>query len=378
MKRNKLVIISHTEHYIDNGILKGWGSTINEINYLSDHWNQIVHVACLYQEKCPPSSLPYTSKNISFVPIPPYGGKRFFDKLMILVKIPKIIFQVIKSINKASEVQLRLPTSMGLFLLPLFSFFIPRKFTFWVKYAGNWGQVNPSLSYKFQRWWLQKNYTKCKVTINGFWDNQPQHCLSFENPCLEENDIIVGKQIANNKKINKPFNFVFIGRLEPAKGMDRIVEVLKQIPLDFIDSIHFIGDGNRTELYKTECNFLNDKVKFHGFLNKDSVHEILETSHFILLPSNSEGFPKVVAEAACYGVIPIVSNVGSIPHYVNESNGFVWDIKGKAHFSDVVLTAINTSENDLQIMKEKALLLAEKFTFANYNEKLQEQILNQK
>src|SRR5690606_11098200 len=200
MKRKKLVIISHTEHYKDStGVIKGWGPTINEVNYLADYWEEVVHVGCLHHKKTPPSSLAYTRKNISFVAIPPYGGKSLRDKFMILFKIPRIITTVIKSVNGATEVQLRLPTSMGLFLLPLFSFFLPRTFTFWVKYAGNWNQENPPLSYTLQRWWLKKNYAKCKVTINGFWDNQPLHCYSFENPCLTQEDIERGKEIAERK-----------------------------------------------------------------------------------------------------------------------------------------------------------------------------------
>jgi hypothetical protein len=61
MKKKKLVIISHTEHYLDkNKSVMGWGSTINEINYLSDYWQEIIHIGCLYSSKPPKSAMPYT------------------------------------------------------------------------------------------------------------------------------------------------------------------------------------------------------------------------------------------------------------------------------------------------------------------------------
>lgn len=367
MKREKLVIISHTEHYIDtDGVVKGWGSTINEINFLADSWKEIHHVACLYNTSPPLSSLPYTKSNIQFVPISPYGGKRIADKLLIFVKVPKIIFQVIRTIRGASEVQLRLPTSMGIFLLPLFSFLIPIKFTFWVKYAGNWGQLNPPLSYKFQRWWLQKNKAKCNVTINGFWENQPSHCLSFENPCLTLDDIEKGKEIAKNKSFEAPFVFCFVGRLESAKGMDRIISAFQNIPKNKIAKIHFIGDSPEMEKYKKATAFLNDSVFFHGFLGKKEVHELLIKSHFLLLPSNSEGFPKVIAEAACYGVVPIVSAVGSISHYVNKSNGFVWDLSSSITYTQVLKEALDNNAEELKDKSNAIVELAEKFTFDNY------------
>src|SRR5262249_44353868 len=36
-------------------------------------------------------------------------------------------------------------------------------------------------------------------------------------------------------------------------------------------------------------------------------------SHFLLLPSSSEGWPKVLSEGMAYGAVPVTSDVGSIP-----------------------------------------------------------------
>lgn len=376
MKRKKLLILSHTEHYKNqNQEIVGWGSTVNEINYLAEYWEEVVHIGCFYDVPAPQSALSYTQNNIRFVPIPPYGGKTLADKFMILFKIPFIIKQVLRNTDGATEVQLRLPTSMGLFLLPLFSFFIKRRFTFWVKYAGNWGQENPPLSYRLQRWWLQKNKARCKVTINGFWKNQPPHCYSFENPCLTQEDIANGTVRTKTKKFEAPFVFVFVGRLEEAKGVTRIIEALKTIPSEKIKAVHFIGDGEDLEKYRKNSFFLKEKVCFHGFLGKEGVHEILKDTHFLLLPSSSEGFPKVIAEAACYGTIPIVSAVGSINHYINEENGFVWKMNSDISFAQLVQKAVNQSSTTLKKRSESVTELAELFTFDNYYKKLNQSIL---
>ena len=376
MKRKKLVIISHTEHYknTENQIV-GWGSTINEINFLADYWEEVVHVGCFYNDKAPSSALPYSKNNIRFKAIPPYGGKSLIDKIKIVAKIPKIVAVVYKNIKDATEVQLRLPTSMGLFLLPLFSFVFPRKYTFWVKYAGNWGQANPPLSYKIQRWWLKNNFAKCKVTINGFWENQPSHCYSFENPCLTENQIEQGLEVSEQKTFNKPFVFTFVGRLEEAKGVTDCIEALRSIPIETIEKVHFIGDGEKIEFYKDKAAFLSDKVVFHGFLESHKVHSILAKSHFLVLPSKSEGFPKVIAEAACYGVIPVVSNVGSISHYINDNNGFVWNINSAQSFNPILEKAIQTDSETLKDISVNTLELAKKFTFSHYLEKLQSNVI---
>lgn len=377
MKRKKLVIISHTEHYLnDKGILVGWGSTVNEINYLADYWEEIVHVACFYEEAAPASALSYLKSNVQFARIPPFGGKTLKSKFLIITKIPKIIKQVNEAIQNATEVQLRLPTSMGLFLLPLFAFYWSRKFIFWVKYAGNWNQTKAPFSYRIQKWFLTKNYTKCKVTINGFWEKQPSHCLSFENPCLSIQNIDNGKRVAQNKNFKTPFVFCFIGRLDENKGMQYVVDALKKLPVANIQEVHFVGDGIDKESYQNQLAFLQEKVIFHGFLPQDAVHAILEKSHFLLLPSKSEGFPKVIAEAACYGVIPVVSNVGSIPHYINAKNGFVWDIKSAVKYEDFLKGVLLLQDQDL-VEKRKAIVhLAKKFTFAHYLHKLEIEIRN--
>lgn len=375
MKRKKLVVISHTEHYIDDGVVKGWGPTINEINYLADFWQEVVHVGCLYTQQPPPSSFQYAKSNIKFIPIPPYGGTSFSDKLGILFKIPKIIRQVVRAQRGASEVQLRLPTSMGLFLLPLFRFFLARRYTLWVKYAGNWSQENPPLSYRIQRMWLKRNWANCSVTLNGFWPNQEKHCYSFENPSLTEVDIKRGEAVASAKNFSDAFLFSFIGRLEDPKGVTRILEALKSVPIDKIDHVHFVGDGTKTDHYREMALFLGDKVTFHGFLGKEQIHQILAHSHFFLLPSTaSEGFPKVISEAACYGAIPIVSDVSSIGHYINDSNGFVWEIKSGTPFENILLKAIQTDSDELKSKSVNALTVAKLFTFENYKNKLEKWI----
>lgn len=376
MKLKKLVVISHTEHYLSEGKIVGWGATVNEINYLADYWDEVIHIACFYDKEAAKSSLEYTKENIKFVPIPPYGGKKLLDKVLIITKIPIIVKTVLNNLNNASDVQLRLPTSMGLYLLPLFSFFIPRKFTFWVKYAGDWNQKNPPFSNKLQRKWLKKDWAKCKVTINGYWEDQPIHCKSFENPCLTADDLIRGKQIFKNKNFKKPFTFCFVGRMDGIKGISRIINSFKEIPEEYINEIHMIGDGVEIQKYKSESKYLKDKIFFHGAQNKSFVHEYIAKSDFFLLPSLAEGFPKVVAEAACYGTIPIVSDVGSIAHYINESNGFLWKIKDEKVSYEALFVKALSSDSEVLISKSNEILkLAELFTFDNYMKKLKIHIL---
>ncbi|MEZ4854628.1 glycosyltransferase [Flavobacterium sp.] len=163
--------------------------------------------------------------------------------------------------------------------------------------------------------------------------------------------------------------------MEEAKGITVCIEALRSIPIHKIEKVHFIGNGTLLDFYKQQTLFLEDKVIFHGFLESNEVHSILANSHFLLLPSKSEGFPKAVAEAACYGVVPVVSNVGSIPHYITQENGFVWDVTVKNGYVEIFQKAVTTPSESLKKCSLKCTELSKNFTFKHYLENLENQVL---
>lgn len=370
----KLLIISHTEHYQQpDGTIVGWGPTVSEINHLVDDFEEIYHIAFLHPENPPPSSIAYTNSNIHFVPLKPVGGKGIGNKLQIITHIPQIIKTLRKTLKKVDVFQLRTPTGMGVFLIPYLNLFSTKKG--WYKYAGNWTQENPPLGYALQRWMLKKQSRK--VTINGNWPQQPQHCLTFENPCLTEKERVVGLQISNSKTFQPPFTFCFVGRLEDAKGVQRIINAFGNLDnLEKVAKIHFIGDGEKMTSYKQQSEALILPAKFHGFMNRAELFKIYKESHFILLPSDSEGFPKVIAEGMNYGCVPIVSDISSIGQYINEENGYLLDPAKESDLKRCLIIALNGSSPELQKKSINCHYIAAKFTFVHYRSKVQTHIID--
>jgi glycosyltransferase involved in cell wall biosynthesis len=364
----KLVIISHTPHYRSAaGKVVGWGPTINELNYLAPYFDKLVHVAPLHPEPAPPSSGVYTQPNIEFVAIPPSGGDSLLSKLNVLLKIPVIIQTASKQLRDADYVQLRVPTGIANFLLPYISWFIKRSFVFWVKYAGNWDEQNPPVGYRFQRWFLVKNFARCRVTINGRWPGQKPHMFSFENPCLTEADIQKGETLKKDFNGGN-YTICFVGALTDDKGVPHIIEMLNDKKTrQQISKFYFVGDGPKQSTYAKMLNDTNG-IEFLGFRDKQGVHDILGRSHFIVLPSKSEGFPKVIAEAACYGCIAVVSDVSCIGQYVNETNGYLWD--QHQPFTQLVSTALHENVSVLTGKSEKMKDIAPLFTFTHFRNSL--------
>ena len=372
----KLAIISHTEHYQDNNQkIVGWGSTVREINELVSISESIVHIAPLHKEKAPMSSLRYTSKLISFVPLIPSGGKGI-KKITLLIFAPINLFRIHKAIKDVDYIQFRAPTGLGVFVLPFLKFFNRKKY--WVKYAGNWKDTQMPLGNKFQKWWLKKHTSlQTKITVNGNWKGERKNVIAFENPCLDENDRLLGEKGITDKELGGKINFCFVGALNDHKGVDKIIEAFIGISSQEIGTVHFIGDGKNKKVYQLLSEQIQTKVVFHGFIPKDKIRTIYEHSHFILLPSKSEGFPKVIGEAMNFGCIPIVSNVSCIDQYITDGeNGFLLNSLSVAELRSKILRGIHLDRNEYKTWILENHRKAEIFTYLYYISRIKNVILD--
>ncbi len=364
----KLTIISHTKHFRNKeGTIVGWGPTITELNQLANDFDQITHVAMFYKGESPQSSMPYTSNKIKFVALPVLGGKTILSKLKSILLAPRVINIVSKEINKSDVFQLRAPTGIGVFLIPFLTIFVKKKG--WYKYAGNWMQNNPPFGYRLQRWMLKKQ--RRKVTVNGEWKNQSNNILAFENPCLTQEDRGVGEAYCNHKNINENINYCFVGGLNNNKGIDKIIDAFKEINSDKIGTLHIVGCGVLKSELEQVASRLSINIVFYGSLPKERVQEIYKNSHFIILPSLSEGFPKVIGEAMNYGCVPIVSDISCIGQYVkNGNNGFLIDPITIEEIKKEIRKSLTITNKEFKDYISKNYNLAYKFTYDYYLERI--------
>lgn len=368
----KLAIISHTEHYrLEDGTIVGWSPTVNEVNHLLDVFDEIYHVAMLYDGEPPASTMTYNDERIVFVPLQPSGGKTMLSKLRIILQAPSVIRTVSKTLSKVDYFQLRTPTGIGVYLIPYLTLFSRKKG--WYKYAGNWNQKHAPLGYRLQRYMLK--HQKRTVTINGQWDHQPKHCITFENPCLTGTDLKHGQLIRAKKTLEGRLTFCFVGRLERAKGVELIIKAFAMLSThekERIGKVHLVGDGYEREHFKTlAMDIQGIEFIFHGFLSRAAVFNIYKDSHVFMLPSMaSEGFPKVIAESMNFGCIPLVSNVSSIAQYVNTSNGYVLNNVSVDNMLNELKNIINLQDEDYRQLLETHTAFISAFSFEHYNARI--------
>ena len=374
-----LCIISHTKHYEDqNGEIKGWESTVNEINHLLEIADKIIHVAPLHEESPSSSSFAYINpKKIKFIPLKPSGGKGL-KKISIAWNALFNLKQIRKGIQQADILQFRAPTGIGLYVLPFLKWLNTKPY--WVKYAGNWIDPHMPLGNRLQKQWLLNCLdNQTQVTYNGSWVAKSQF-LSLHNPCFTFQEYEQAKSVSKFKTNphEEGWTIRFVGSLNKHKGIPIILETLKQLPDEIhIKTIHLIGDGHDRKLYEKIAEQVDIDILFHGFLPKLEVYQMLSESHALLLPSKSEGFPKVVGEAMAFGCVPIVSKVSCIEDYIIDGeNGFL--IKELTPFALIrcIQDLIKLDLADLQRLRLKNYNFAKNFTYQQYNQVLKEKIIN--
>ena len=376
-KRPRLLIVSDTGvSYDDNHEFVAFEPVVREIEHFGPLFDSITWIASL-QTHSEKNFRSVEGIEVNVVPCKRIGGHGLANRLNIIAEYFNLFFLIKKEIKKADVIHSRGPAHAAI-ICAILSFFIRKNKIYWHKYAGDYGRKELPASFGFFRW-LLVHAKHTHVTINGRWPNQKPHLLSFENPCLTGEEIEAGAMSVKSKDFSGKLNLVFIGRIEDAKGVHRILHVLSKLDSDRIGQVHLVGDGPKRKEYE---KYVNDNCKqeiiFHGFLQRDEINKILSMSHVFLLPSDTEGFPKVVAEATNYGLIPIVSDVSCIGQYVIEGEtGFLIEPKDENMLFEKTDNVLKMNGYQLQNMSERCHSLAELFTYSRYISRIKDEILEE-
>lgn len=365
----RLLIVSHTPHYCQHQSFSGWGATVREIDHLAILFDQVVHLAPVHSGSPPGSSLAYTAPNVRVRPVTPAGGRTLFAKFGILLRAPAWMAAIREEMQQADVIHVRCPSNISLLaLLMLFVRREPRPR--WCKYAGNWQpEDHDRISYRLQRWLLRLSGHGAAVTVNGKWPSQPEHVVSFLNPCLTRAECRQGRESLPRKELASPIRLVFVGSLIPGKGADTAIRVLQHLSNESARfSLDIVGDGpQRPTLERLAlAEGVADAVEFHGFVTRDALPGFLERAHFLLHPSRSEGFPKVLAEGMAFGTVPLAGAVSGIPQLLRETGvGAAIDPRNEQGFVDAIRQFVR-DEDRWKESANRGLEAAEMFTYDAY------------
>jgi glycosyltransferase involved in cell wall biosynthesis len=176
---------------------------------------------------------------------------------------------------------------------------------------------------------------------------------------MRKSPLFLGVDLKNFSPHNKEKldSIVFVGGLIKRKRVYELITLAKLYP-----NIQFkiIGEGSEQQSLQ---NMAPLNVSFFGKLNHNEMDAIFSSSDLLFLPSKSEGFPKVILEAASAGISSVVYNTYGASNWINDrENGFIVN-----DFNEVK-SIVNELLNDsilLQNTSEGAVKLAQKFDWRN-------------
>ena len=147
-----------------------------------------------------------------------------------------------------------------------------------------------------------------------------------------------------------------VGRLNWNKGHDILIEAARQaraeLPHTNLKCL-FAGSGAQENQIK-ECALISEADKrcfvFLGYT--DNLREVYWAADIFVLPSRSEGFALVVAEAMCCGVVPIRTPGGGAKDQIEDgSNGFIFPFDD----SETLAMRLKLLSSDIELRKQLSI-----------------------
>ncbi|MDR7372309.1 glycosyltransferase [Flavobacterium aquidurense] len=370
----KFAIITHVPHIVDKNHYFAYAPYVKEMNIWGKYVDEFIIVAPINQGAKTVIDIPYDKKKIVFLEIDEISLIGWMAVLNSILKSPKICWQIYIAMQKANHIHLRCPGNIGL-LGCLIQILFPGK-PKTAKYAGNWDpEAKQPWSYRLQKWILNNSFLtrNMQVLVYGEWQQSSKNIKPFFTATYSESDKMPMKKLDLNGKIN----FVFVGTLVSGKNPLFSIQFVEALfKKGYNVTLQLYGEGierKRLEEYIV-ANKLENYIELKGNQNQIVVSEAYANSHFVILPSKSEGWPKAVAEGMFWGCIPMVTSVSCVPFMLDYGKrGVLLETNMEQDIQN--LESILNSEMIFEIMREKASKWSRKYTIDSFETEIKKLLL---
>lgn len=365
----KFAIITHVIHGKESGNYFGYEPYVREMNLWIKNVSEVLLVAPLYTTSKNPIQEFYQHDKITFVPIANFDLTSFKNLLHSLMVMPSIVWKIYQTMKSADHIHLRCPGNIGL-LGCLVQILFPTK-PKTAKYAGNWdSKAKQPFSYRFQKWILSNTFlTKnMQVLVYGEWENSTKNIKPFFTASYFEKD----KKDVAPRDLEGKISFLFVGTLSNGKQPLYAIQLVEQLFRNGNNvQLTLFGEGierSMLEHYISE-NKLENVIFLKGNQNQETIKKAYCENHFVVLPSLSEGWPKVIAEAMFWGCLPIASKVSCVPNMLENGNrGILLDLKFNQDIQNVESILKNNSLYHDKV--NKAIQWSRQFTMDVFEDKI--------
>ncbi|PKA82107.1 glycosyltransferase involved in cell wall biosynthesis [Ulvibacter sp. MAR_2010_11] len=361
----KLVVITHTPHFQEKDALFAYGPYVREMNLWIRYADTVEIVTPIATIERSPIHERYEKESVEISRIPAISFVSVSRTLQTLVKLPVVKWKLFSAMRRADHIHLRCPGTIGLVGCFLQIFFPKKPKT--AKYAGNWDPNSKQpFSYRLQKWILSNTFLtrNMQVLVYGDWPKQSKNIKPFFTASYPKSKI--GNLATKN--FEGPFRFLFVGSLAPGKRPLYAVQLLHELHRKgvkcFLDMYGEGAEGDALENYIGQHN-LSESVKLHGNKSSDQVETAYKQSEFLILPSKSEGWPKVIAEAMFWGVIPIATPISCVAWMLEEGQRGILLTKTIERDSEMIFNHLKDASK-LQEMSRQAQIWSQHYSLDDF------------
>ena len=306
----------------------------------------------------------------------PYFTKLdFYKKLPVILVKNGIVFN--KILKEVDVVFMRLPCQNSFLMTllarlrkkPLVAYFMGDEEEI-VRQGHKYRGIGESIAIAFSKFHKILYRLITKRTVVSFFLSED---LRRKYGHLRENEYLIFSSLIDEHEIipredtcrNEPIEIIYVGRLAHEKGIRYLVYAIDELKKSKLNvCLKICGEGPEKKELVSLCESLNleDEVNFMDFLTENSLREAYLESDIFVLPSLSEGTPKVLLEAMAKALPVISTDVGGVSTIIkNGENGILINPKSSEEIFRAILRIIDDLSLRRKIIKN-GLLFAKDHT----------------
>ena len=158
-----------------------------------------------------------------------------------------------------------------------------------------------------------------QVLVYGEWEGTSKNIHPFFTATYWETEKAPLKPLTFANAIR----FVFVGTLSSGKRPMYAIALVEALSKrGYSVQLELYGEGKERIVLEDyiEKNHLKSFIELKGNQSKEIIKSAYQNSHFVLLPSKSEGWPKAIAERMFWGCVPLATSISCVPFMLDYGN----------------------------------------------------------
>lgn len=368
----KVAVISSSPFVKQSGTFHAYSPYVKELKVWAKHADEMAFCCPIWQEDkgllIAPVDFPFAMYEIKEFNIKnPLNFIRAF-----LFSFGNFI-QLFKIMLWADHIHLRCPGNVGLMGCWVQIFFPSKIKT--AKYAGNWDpKSNQPRTYKWQQKILSNTFLtrNIKVLVYGNWPGSTANIYPFFTATYTEADKITMQP----RSFSGAIEMIYVGTLSKGKRPLYAIQLAQQLYNRYPNfKLSLYGHGKEKENLQTYIHEhqLSDFVSLKGNFSQQEMKAVYQSAHFMILPSESEGWPKVVAEAMFWACVPVATKVSCVPDMLGEgSRGLLLDMNLETDFNKI--SQMIEDQNGYHETALKAMQWSREYTLDKFESEIQKML----